>query len=163
MVGVVEEPQMTYNVQCSLHEEGYYNVKAIPLGANLCLLEGKEEGVLEFLLKKEKGWVGKWFSEVHRWSLRDVDNKRLTWVRCYGIPCHVWFPEFFSFLVSLVGVFLFTDDETKAQSKFDVATIMVRIKYNLVLNEYFNIGVNGEAYSIKIVEDANGPKRIVFP
>lgn len=35
-------------------------------------------------------------------------------------------------------------------------------KYNQVLNETFNIYVNGEAYSIKIVEDSQGPLRIVL-
>lgn len=60
-------------------------------------------------------------------------------------------------------MFLCLDDETKNHVKFDVARILVRTKYNLVLNECFNIGVNGEAFSIKIVEESQGPLRIVLP
>lgn len=157
---------MTYNVQQSLHEEGYFNVKETPLGANLCLLEGKEEGVLEcwsFCGRRKKvGWENglvKFTCGVPEMStMRD-------W---HGLDATVFHAMhgaliFFTFLVSMVGVFLFSGDKTKAQSKFEVARIMVKTKYNFILNETFNIGVNREAYSIKIVEDAYGPKRIVFP
>lgn len=89
-----------------------------------------------------------------------MDNERVTWLRCYGIPCHVWCSEFFQFLVLPVGTYICMDDNTEKQNLFDVAKIMVSNKYNLVLNETFNIGVNGEAHSIKIVEDSYGPLRI---
>lgn len=40
---------------------------------------------------------------------------------------------------------------------------MVRTKYILVLNETFNIGVNCDVYSIKLLEDSYGPLRISLP
>lgn len=48
LVGVVVIPGSSYCIQDSLYGEGYFNVIASPLGANMCLLEEKEEGVLEF-------------------------------------------------------------------------------------------------------------------
>lgn len=54
------------------------------------------------------------------------------------------------------------DEETQAQSKFDVARVLVRTKYNMVLNQSFNIKVNVVAYSINIVVDVQGMKRLAF-
>ncbi|XP_058739184.1 uncharacterized protein LOC131611080 [Vicia villosa] len=153
-IGVVENPGMTYNMQEYFNMEGYFSVKVTPIGANKCLLEEREEGELEFLVREAKDWLSQWFKEIRKWSPEEVDNERVTWLRCYGIPCHVWCPEFFQFLVSPVGTYMCSDDETHNLENFDVARIMVRTKYNIVLNETFNIGVNGSFFSIKIVEDS---------
>lgn len=58
-VGVVEKPGMTYNVQEVLHVEGFFRIKATPLGANMCLLEELENGKIKILIKEEEEWVGK--------------------------------------------------------------------------------------------------------
>lgn len=89
-MGVVEEPGMTYNMQKALHTEGFFRIKATPLGANLFLLEELEEGEIRALVKGEPEWVGKWFLDIHLWTPTDVDNESLTWMRCFGLPCHVW-------------------------------------------------------------------------
>lgn len=92
-----------------------------------------------------------------------LTTKKVTWLCCYDIPCHALCLELVPFLVALVGTYLCSDDETQNHTKFDMARILVCTKYNLVLNESFNIRVNGEAYSIKVVEYSQGPLRIVRP
>ncbi|CAI8613624.1 unnamed protein product [Vicia faba] len=161
-VGIVENPGMTYNIQESFNLEGYFNIKATPLRANLCLFEELVDGELEYLVKEAQDWVGQWFKEIRRSKPSDVDNERVTWLWCYGIPCHLWCSKLFQFLTSPAGTFICMDEDTKNHNKLDVARVMVRTKYNLVLNETFNIGVNREAFSIKIVEDSQGPLRIVM-
>lgn len=44
-----------------------------------------------------------------------------------------------------------------------MARILLRTKYNLVLNETFNLWVNGEELRVKIVKDSQGPLRITMP
>lgn len=44
-----------------------------------------------------------------------------------------------------------SDDETRSQHKMDVARIMVKMKYTIVLNEAFNVAVNKEVFRIKLV------------
>ncbi|XP_058783963.1 uncharacterized protein LOC131658712 [Vicia villosa] len=92
-VGVVEKAGMTYNIQKALHTEGYFNIKATPLGANLCLLEEQEEGEIKTMIEEDRVWIEQWFSDIHPWSPQDVDNERVTWMRCYGLPCHAWNPK----------------------------------------------------------------------
>lgn len=64
-VGVVETGGMTYNVQESLNIEGYFTIKATPLGANLSLLEEQEFGEIKALIEENKEWANKWFSDIH--------------------------------------------------------------------------------------------------
>lgn len=54
------------------------------------------------------------------------------------------------------------DQETMVRN-IDVARFLIRTKYSMVLNESINIGVNDNAYSIKLVKDVHGPKMIVVP
>lgn len=37
-IGVVSNPGMSYNIQQLFNKEGYFYLKATPLGANFCLL-----------------------------------------------------------------------------------------------------------------------------
>ncbi|XP_058741575.1 uncharacterized protein LOC131613953 [Vicia villosa] len=162
-VGIVETPGMTFDIQEAFHSEGYFRVKATPLGANLCLLEEQEEGEIKALVEEAKDWISQWFSDIHPWSLEDVDNERITWLRCYGLPCHAWSTKFFEFLSGLVGTYVCSDDETRDHTRMDVARFMIRTKSSMVLNETFNLEVNKHVYGIKLVEDMHGPKRIVVP
>lgn len=57
----------------------------------------KRGGCSGVLLREEKRWMEKWFSEIHRWGPKDVDLEIVSWLRCYGIPCHVWCSDFSAF------------------------------------------------------------------
>lgn len=55
-IGVVHEARMAYNIQTSFKVEGYFAIKVSPLGANLCLLEESEEGVISDLINEGRIW-----------------------------------------------------------------------------------------------------------
>lgn len=57
-------------------------------------------------------------------------------------------------------MYLCVDDATREQFKMDVARILVRTKCFMVLNETFNVKINGNFFNLKVVEDAYGPLRI---
>lgn len=46
----------TYSLQTKIEIEGYYNIKATPLGGSVCLLEELEDGVLDFLTGESEVW-----------------------------------------------------------------------------------------------------------
>lgn len=84
-------------------------------------------------------------------------------MRYYGLPGHALDPKFFTFISDYVGTFVCLDEETSNQKKLDVAKFMIRTKYSLVLNETINVDINDHVYSIKLVEDMHGPKRLYVP
>lgn len=93
----VVNPGSTYNMQSSFEVVGFFSVKVTSIGANLCLLEDNEEGFLEAIISEGIVWLGRWFAEVRKWKYEDVDLERVTWLRCYGIPCHACVFSFFGF------------------------------------------------------------------
>lgn len=78
----------------------------------------------------------------HPWSPKDVDHERLTWLKCYGLPCHAWCNQFFKFIAWCVGEFVSCDANTEKQKALDVARFLVNAKYSLNLNEIFNVEIN---------------------
>jgi hypothetical protein len=58
------------NIQNELHIQGYFGVKITPLGSNLALLEGHEEGEVKTLMKEAKEWLKQWFREIRPWSTK---------------------------------------------------------------------------------------------
>lgn len=89
-----------------------------------------------------------------------MDNERLTFMRRYRVPCHVWSSSFFEFIFALMGEYVCFDDNTIIQINMDVTRFMVRTKSSMVLNEAFNVHANDEVFMLKLVEDSHGPLRI---
>lgn len=67
-----------------------------------------------------------WFSEIRKWSQINVDKERVTWIRCFGIPCHAWNYSFFKFLEKMVGSLVSTDDNTMKMECMDVFELGAR-------------------------------------
>jgi hypothetical protein len=93
-VGVASNPGSTYNIQEAFHAQGYFGVKITPLGANLALLEGQEEGEVEALMVDAKDWLDQWFKEIRPWNPKDIDLDRIVWLRIFGVPVHAWKDDF---------------------------------------------------------------------
>lgn len=91
-----------------------------------------------------------------------MNNSKLMWIKCYKIPFHVWFPNLFKFIISPMGRYLCSNDETRNQSKMDVTRILVRTKQSMVLNKAFNGEINSNVNWMKLVEDDHGPKIILM-
>lgn len=155
-VGVVENVGLSYSMQEIFNTGGYFAICVMPLGAKLCLLEDRDEGEMEALLEEGCDWLQQWFKKIKKWQPSDVDIEQVTWVRCYGVPCHAWSPSFFELIMAMLGKYMCSYDNTKNHTNMDVAQIMVRTKYILVLNETFNVQINEDVFQIKFVEDLNG-------
>lgn len=46
----MEKEGSTYNIQNDVNAEGYFGIKVMPQGANLCLLEAEEEGEIKAIV-----------------------------------------------------------------------------------------------------------------
>ncbi|CAK8562004.1 unnamed protein product [Lathyrus sativus] len=86
--GLVFKEGSTYNVQKALNVKGYFMITATPIWANLFLMEESSLGDINTMIKEDEAWVKKWFDDIHPWLLADIDNERLTWMKCYGLSCH---------------------------------------------------------------------------
>ncbi|GAU45707.1 hypothetical protein TSUD_86830 [Trifolium subterraneum] len=120
-IGEVVHPGMSYNIQNAFHRQGYFGVKVTPLGSNLTLLEGQEEGEVKDLMEDAKGWLEQWFKEIRPWNPKEIDVERSVWLRHYGVPSHAWNEIFFAQVVKPWDIFINTDDGTLKKNTIDVA------------------------------------------
>ncbi|GAU42670.1 hypothetical protein TSUD_106440 [Trifolium subterraneum] len=162
-VGVVHEPGMTYNIQSAFHRQGYFGVKVTPLGANLALLEGQEDGEVKALMEDAKGWMDQWFKEIRSWCPSDLDAERTIWLRIYGVPSHAWNESFFTQLVKPWSSFINEDEGTLKKSTMDVARLMIRTSCQQIIDEFVDVKVNDVVYHLRVLEDSYGPMRIMIP
>lgn len=126
------------------------------MGANLCLLEDLVEGEVKALVEDERIWLGQLVKEVRKWKLEDVDPERVTWLRCYGLPYHVWNMRFFEFLSATLGIYVCSDYNISREVRMDVARIMIRTRCASVINEVLNILTNDKMFRIRMMEEAQG-------
>lgn len=49
----------------------------------------RDNGEINELVASGKDWIGQWFKEIKRWKPLEVNKEMMTWLRVYGIPCHV--------------------------------------------------------------------------
>ncbi|MCH85843.1 hypothetical protein A2U01_0006695, partial [Trifolium medium] len=162
-IGEVEHPGMSYNIQNAFHSQGYFGVKVTPLGSNLTLLEGQEEGEVQALMEEAKGWLDQWFKDIRPWTPKDIDLDRNVWLRIYGIPAHAWNDLFFARVTKPWGSFINADDVTMKKISMDVARLLIRTSCQRVVDEFFDVKVNGEIFHLRVIEDSYGPMRIMLP
>lgn len=67
-VGEVEILGITFNIQDHFNNEGYIGIKVTSLGANLCLLEEREECVLKVRVEEATEWFNQWFVNIRPWT-----------------------------------------------------------------------------------------------
>lgn len=154
-VGKVSKSGTTYCTQEELTRRGILEIKATPMGANLVLMEETVEGALSDLLSEV--WVSEWFEEIRSWSAREIDNERVVWLRCYGVPAHAWSVDFFSFLVTGMGDFICVDENTLQKKSMDVARILYKTRVHDLVSKLIKVDIGGDVFSIKMIEEWYGP------
>lgn len=158
-VGKVSRAGATYTLQEDFFREGYFGIKVTPMGANLTLLESTDEEEIPNLILEAKDWLLERFEDIRAWSPNEIDNERLVWVRCFGIPVHAWTEEFFTLLVAGIGEFTCVDDSTSNRERLDMARIQFRTRVHGFVNELFKVNINGLVFSIKMIEEWYGMQK----
>lgn len=64
-------------------------------------------------------------------------------------------------LANMVGKFVCCDDNTLNHWNMDISIFLVRTACMNVLNEFFNVNIDGVSFRIKLTEDTYDPLRLV--
>ncbi|XP_058775318.1 uncharacterized protein LOC131649579 [Vicia villosa] len=120
----------SYNIQNHLEVEGFFSIKVHPLGANLCLLEEMDEGVIQELILEQGSLWKRWFKMIRPWQESDIDSERVVWIIVHGIPCHAWSLNFFERIAYFLGSYVCVDENTLAESNMDIARILIRVPFH---------------------------------
>lgn len=88
---------------------------------------------------------------------------RLVWLRCFGVPAHAWNNDFFSYLVSGIRKFICADEITEKKECMNVARILYKTKVHDLVSRIVKVNINGDIFSIKMIEEWSGPLQWSFP
>lgn len=153
---------MSYNLQEEFICQGFADIRATPMGANLVLLEAVGEDDVAKLIDDSRDWLYNWVSEIRPWEPTMLDDERFVWVRLHGVPIHVWSVRFFAFLAASLGVFITVDDQTRNKSAFEVARMLIKVKSFKTLEENIPVSINGVVFVVRVVEERFGPMKSAF-
>lgn len=156
-VGEVADVGATYSMEVEMHKEGIFSLQVFPMGANLCLLKEKVKGCMDATAIEHKQWLEERFRSISQWEPSKVDEERVTWVRCFGIPVHGWQQQFFDFIIKPYGTVLGIADATCEKKCLDVACLKIATKSQETINQLVKVSINQKVFAIRIVEDVTIP------
>jgi len=82
--------------------DGFGVVRLRYLGEKFVLLSCDEERLIGKLLEEGKDWFTGLFGSIVPWDDSFTVNERYAWVRCRGIPLHLWSRHCFERVGALV-------------------------------------------------------------
>lgn len=137
-VGFFENPNITTNMQEIFNTKGYFTIWVTQLWRNLCLLEDRVEGEIQVLVNDKGNWLNQMYKDVRPWKPSSMDDERVTWIWCYGIPCHAWSPDFFEALVSPLGAYLCRNNCNTPVFEL----LLIYLHFNLIImrGNWINLG-----------------------
>jgi len=127
--------------------------KARYMGDNIVLLSPKAKGRMEDIVKLNKEWFDCIFEDVKPWSESVVAKYKRVWVRCFGLPFHLWSKECLSKVVGEVATLVDIDDATLSWDCIEYARCQVRLLRSCKAEVSKDYRINGNVYKITIVEE----------
>ncbi|XP_058733620.1 uncharacterized protein LOC131605259 [Vicia villosa] len=149
-VSVLRCPGSACGIQESIEIAGFFVIKVTPMGANKCLLEEIEDGVMAEFLKEYDSWWKDSFVEIAKWKDEDVDSRRAVWFNLFGIPILVWNSNFFKLLANTMGLFISIDSDTANGRSMEVARIQVKLDLFSSVQELFVVIIDGKPFMLVI-------------
>ncbi|GLT87535.1 hypothetical protein SLE2022_056140 [Rubroshorea leprosula] len=152
-VGQAKCPEIISTLQDKFAMEGKFLAKVTPMGGNLVLLPSGDEEELKHLVVEGHEWLAQWFTDVRPWTPEEVATERFTWLRCQGVPLHIWKSNFFEIVACMFRKFVSLDGSTIKKSRLDVAKILIMTPLQENINNVLKIKVKNKLFHIRISEE----------
>lgn len=153
LVGVVRDVAILNNIQDMFILEGMNYVRVRYLGDCMVLLTGEEGANVREIWNQASDWLDEHFSSISPWKPEMVPSKRMIWVRCEGIPLHLWNTSFFENVTKEAGELVAVADETRSFKKIDAARLCLRTEIMESVFLHFKMQLNRNLYNIRLMEE----------
>ncbi|GKU89866.1 hypothetical protein SLEP1_g3943 [Rubroshorea leprosula] len=152
-VGQSKCPEIISTLQDKFAMEGYFSAKITPMGGNLVLISSEDEEELKYLVREGRDWLSQWFTDIRPWTPEEVAAERFTWLRCQGVPLHIWKSNFFETVACMFGKFVSLDGSTIKKSRLDVAKVLILTPLQENINKTLKIKVKNRFFQVRISEE----------
>ncbi|CAL0299905.1 unnamed protein product [Lupinus luteus] len=131
-------------------------VIARPLGGKKVLLAPKDGECVKEVMFDALVWSTNLFLSLSSWTDDCVEAGRLVWIRCFGLPIHVWNEESFSLLAKEFGSLLEVDKASSLKECLEYCRLMIRTSSWSRIEDDIGACISGKEYTIHIMEDWGG-------
>jgi len=153
IVATVGADESFLSIQNRVQDAGFSNVEVIPMGGDRVFMRCRNNDDIMKVFNEAVDFFSLLFSSMHHWLPTDTIYERGAWVRVYGTPIHAWNVNFFKLCTSECGRFLWADESTLDRGRMDYVRILLSTSSLVVLNKNMDLLVDGQKYSIKLVEE----------
>ncbi|GKV02024.1 hypothetical protein SLEP1_g14511 [Rubroshorea leprosula] len=108
---------------------------------------------LKDLVEHGKDWLAQWFSDVRPWTPTEVASERFTWLRCQGVPIHIWRSSFFETVAHLFGKFISLDVSAIKKKRLDVAKILILTPVQENIQRVLRVKAGRNIFQIRVNEE----------
>jgi len=91
------------------------------------LLTGSDGVNLKDVIEGNKEVLAGVFEVLEPWSEKPLQGNKVVWVRCRGLPLHLWTLDCFKQITRIVGTLLQVDVATREWENLEFARLKVRV------------------------------------
>lgn len=153
LVGELRNIELVNSIQECFILEGIQSVRVRYMGDKLVLLTGEEGANVNEIWSQAETWLNETFEAIYPWSPNLTPEQRIIWLRCEGIPLHLWKVQFFQDLIKEVGEVIAVAGETSEFSRLDAARICVRTLVMEPIFVHYKMQIKDRVYNIRIMEE----------
>jgi hypothetical protein len=159
-VGYLVEERDVQTIQNNFRMDGFHGLNVCTMGFMTVLIwSNKVEEVKEVV--ETVGWWCSLFEKVVPWSPELVSNKRVAWLRCFGVPPHAWGADLFRSLAFKFGRFIEVDESTKDFKRCDFARVRILTSVETTIDSSMAVSVLGKRFDIRVLEELGSNHMVV--
>ncbi|GMP76186.1 hypothetical protein CsSME_00032970 [Camellia sinensis var. sinensis] len=144
----------THSIMKALAEKGLEQVEVRKGGGRDILISFKSSNELQSNIGKITEWLKGWSQFVMAWKPNlHLQQERCVWLRCYGIPLHLWNRNTLNSIGKVWGTILSLDGDICHPKSFSHARIRVATASMEYINKTICLECKGISYYILVCED----------
>ncbi|GAB4860694.1 hypothetical protein Ancab_035856 [Ancistrocladus abbreviatus] len=155
--GGLKSFDLVNNISRVLAKAGIGDCLVRSFGGLLVLLTATGKRSMEAIVDANRSLFSDWFSFLRPWAKLDVGDGRLVWLRCFGIPLHLWNEEFFDQLASRWGNYLGVDEATRRRTNLNFGRLAVFSAHTKLGRSALRLKVEEEVFQILVEEEDSVP------
>ncbi|KAJ4823311.1 hypothetical protein Tsubulata_026617 [Turnera subulata] len=157
ILAVMKNPIPIHSITAMVHTSINKEVSVIPMGGVSSLLRFQTTKEMNEVLRNTPKALSQICSEFRQWKTDDCTFNRLCWVLIRSTPPCVWNDEFFGAVVACVGVMVDCSQDTRSQTRLDVAEVLILTTDFGFVNRSLSVNIGGKQYNIGIMETQYDP------
>ncbi|GMP92906.1 hypothetical protein CsSME_00042953 [Camellia sinensis var. sinensis] len=119
--------------------------------------------IMKEKLKSMKDWIHEWCESIKEWEKGMViEQERVTWLACYGVPMNLWNSITFKRIGELWGVIVGIDDDTVSMQSLHCGKVRIATKCMESINTTIILNCKGVSYPVKVCEEQVVISKVVY-